>query len=59
MEFNSLDGKPANLIFLMDAHKEKTLNNYLGTLAHLTRLLKRARKKSLMDLKKLKGNNNE
>lgn len=40
VEFNSLDGKPAKLIFLMGTHKEKDLSNYLKTLAHLTRLLK-------------------
>lgn len=46
VEFNSLDGKPAKLIFLMGTQKEKNLNNYLKTLAHLTRLLKRETFKS-------------
>jgi fructose-specific phosphotransferase system IIA component len=48
VEFNSLDGKPAKLILLMGTHKEKNLNNYLKTLAHLSRLLKRESFKSLL-----------
>jgi fructose-specific phosphotransferase system IIA component len=48
VEFNSLDGKPAKLIFLMGTQKEKNLNNYLKTLAHLTRLLKRESFRSLL-----------
>ncbi len=39
IEFNSVDGKPAKLIFLMGTPKEKGLNSYLEILAHLTRLL--------------------
>jgi fructose-specific phosphotransferase system IIA component len=41
VEFNSLDGKPARLIFLMGTPKEKEINNYLKILAHLTRLLQK------------------
>jgi fructose-specific phosphotransferase system IIA component len=48
VEFNSLDGKPAKLIFLIGTQKEKNLNNYLKTLAHLTRLLKRESFRSLL-----------
>jgi fructose-specific phosphotransferase system IIA component len=40
VEFESLDGKPAKLIFLMGTHKERKLDSYLEILAHLTRLLK-------------------
>ena len=40
VDFNSLDGQPVKLIFLMGTHREKKLNSYLEILAHLTRLLK-------------------
>ena len=40
VEFNSLDGKPATLLFLMGTPKKKGLGEYLKMLAHLTRLLK-------------------
>lgn len=40
VEFNSLDGKPVRLIFLMGTPKEEKLNSYLKILARLTRLLK-------------------
>lgn len=39
VEFDSLDGKPAKLIFLMGTSKGKNLNGYLEILARLTRLL--------------------
>lgn len=39
VEFNSVDGKPAKLIFLMGTPKEKELGNYLKILSRLTRLL--------------------
>jgi fructose-specific phosphotransferase system IIA component len=41
VEFNSLDGQPAKLIFLMATPKEKGLSTYLKTLAHLSRLLQK------------------
>ena len=40
IEFASLDGRPAKLIFLMGTPKEKNLTQYLQFLAKLTRLLK-------------------
>ena len=40
LEFNSLDGEPVKLIFLMGTPKEE-IQGYLKILAHLTRLLKR------------------
>ena len=39
IEFDSLDKKPAKLIFLMGTPKKKDLSNYLRILADLTRLL--------------------
>lgn len=42
INFDSLDKKPAKLIFLMGSPKIKQLHSYLKTLAHLTRLLKNA-----------------
>ncbi|MFH1768946.1 MAG: PTS sugar transporter subunit IIA [Candidatus Omnitrophota bacterium] len=39
IEFNSLDDRPAKLIFLIGTPKEKNLNGYLQVLARLTRLL--------------------
>ena len=39
VEFESLDGKPVKLIFVMGTPKNKDLNSYLMLLAHLTRLL--------------------
>ena len=39
IEFNSLDKKPVKFIFLMGTPKERGVNDYLRTLAHLTRLL--------------------
>ncbi len=48
--FNSLDNKPAKLIFLMGTPKEKGLSGYLQILACLTRLLKKEDfKKALLD----------
>lgn len=41
IEFNSLDGNPAKLIFLMGTPKHKGVRAYLKILAHLTRLLKK------------------
>lgn len=41
VEFDSLDGKAAKLIFLMATPKEKDLSVYLMTLAHLSRLLQK------------------
>ncbi len=40
IDFNSLDGQPVNLIFLMGTPKND-VQNYLKVLAHLTRLLKK------------------
>ncbi|MFC1599351.1 PTS sugar transporter subunit IIA [Candidatus Omnitrophota bacterium] len=40
VEFSSLDGEPAKLMFLMGTPKEE-VQGYLKILAHLTRLLKR------------------
>lgn len=40
VEFNSLNGNPARLIFLMGTPKEEKLNSYLKILARLTKLLK-------------------
>ena len=39
VEFESLDGKPVKLIFLMGTPKGKNINGYLEILARLTRLL--------------------
>ena len=39
IEFESLDGNPAKLIFLMGTPKEKRLDAYLKLLARLSRLL--------------------
>ncbi|MBW2045679.1 MAG: PTS sugar transporter subunit IIA [Deltaproteobacteria bacterium] len=41
VEFDSLDGEPAKLIFLMGTPKGRNLNGYLEILARLTRLLQR------------------
>ncbi len=41
VDFDSLDNKPAKLIFLMGTPEEKGLQNYLQILARLTRLLKK------------------
>ena len=38
VKFNSLDGKPVKLIFLVGTPKKKKLNNHLKILARLTRL---------------------
>ena len=40
VEFGSLDGKKAKLLFLMGTPKTAGLDEYLVLLAHLTRLLK-------------------
>ncbi|MFB0527697.1 MAG: PTS sugar transporter subunit IIA [bacterium] len=40
VEFGSLDGKKARLLFLMGTPKTAGLDEYLVLLAHLTRLLK-------------------
>lgn len=49
VEFNSLDRKPAKLVFLMGTPKEKGIKDYLKILAHLTRLLqKESFRKSLL-----------
>jgi len=40
VEFNSLDGKKARLLFLMGTPEKAGLDEYLVLLAHLTRLLK-------------------
>lgn len=40
MEFNSVDSKPAKLIFLLGTPKKEGLGNYLKMLARLTKLLK-------------------
>ncbi len=40
LDFSSLDGEPAKLIFLMGTPKEE-VQGYLKILAHLTRLLKK------------------
>jgi len=40
VEFDSLDGKKARLLFLMGTPKTAGLDQYLVLLAHLTRLLK-------------------
>jgi len=40
VEFDSLDGKRAKLLFLMGTPKTAGLDEYLVLLAHLTRLLK-------------------
>ena len=40
VEFDSLDGKRARLLFLMGTPKTAGLDEYLVLLAHLTRLLK-------------------
>ncbi|MCF7870225.1 MAG: fructose PTS transporter subunit IIA [Candidatus Omnitrophica bacterium] len=39
MDFDSLDNKPAKLIFLMGTPANKGINNYLQILAYLTRIL--------------------
>lgn len=52
VKFNSLDGKPAKLIFLIGTPKSArgTLNTYLNKLSHLSRLLqKEAFKNSLLE----------
>lgn len=41
VEFNSLDGKPAKLIFLLGTPKKETQHAYLKILARLTRLLQK------------------
>lgn len=40
VEFNSVDSKPAKLIFLLGTPKAKGLGDYLKLLARLTKLLK-------------------
>ena len=40
LEFDSIDGKKARLLFLMGTPKTAGLDEYLVLLAHLTRLLK-------------------
>ena len=39
VKFNSLDGKPVKLIFLVGTPKKEKLNNHLKILARLTKLL--------------------
>lgn len=39
VKFNSLDGKPVKLIFLIGTPKKEKLNNHLKILARLTKLL--------------------
>ena len=52
VEFEALDGKLVNLVFLMGTPKEKNLNNYLQLLANLNRLLqKKSFRESLLDAK--------
>ena len=46
VEFDSLDGKPVKLIFLIGTPKKKKLNDHLKILARLTRL---SQKKSFRD----------
>jgi PTS system fructose-specific IIC component len=41
IDFDSLDGKPVHLVFLMGTPKRKNLSNYLSVLARLTRLLEK------------------
>ena len=41
VNFNSIDKKKVNLIFLMGTPKNETLDLYLVLLAHLTRLLRK------------------
>ncbi|MBU4306141.1 MAG: PTS sugar transporter subunit IIA [Candidatus Omnitrophica bacterium] len=41
VEFNSVDAKPARLIFLMATPEDKGLNKYLKVLARLSRLLQK------------------
>lgn len=41
IEFDSLDGKAVKIVFLIGTPKEKNLNSYLKTLAHLARILKK------------------
>ncbi len=41
IDFESLDGKPVKLVFLIGTPKSKHLSTYLSVLAHLTRLLDR------------------
>lgn len=55
IEFNSLDGKPAKLIFLIGTPKSAggALNTYLNKLAHLSKLLqKEAFRNSLLEATK-------
>ncbi len=47
IEFDSVDNKPVNLVFLMGTPKGKGVNSYLKILAKLTRLLS---KEELRDL---------
>ncbi len=48
VEFNSLDNRPAKLIFLMGTPREKGLNVYLKILAHLNRLLEKESFRNLL-----------
>jgi len=41
IDFGAQDKHPVRLIFLMGAHKEKGLSNYLKIITHLTRLLQK------------------
>jgi fructose-specific phosphotransferase system IIA component len=41
VDFQSLDGRPAKLIFLMGTPEKKRLSAYLKILAHLSRLLEK------------------
>ena len=51
VDFNSLDGEPVKLVFLMATPKEE-VQNYLKILAHLTRLLKKeSLRNSLLEAK--------
>lgn len=51
VDFNSLDGEPVKLVFLMGTPKEE-VQGYLKILAHLTRLLKKESfRTSLMEAK--------
>ena len=41
IDFNSLDGQPVKLIFVLGTPKTKGINTYLRILAHLSRLLQK------------------
>ncbi|MFH1380081.1 MAG: PTS sugar transporter subunit IIA [bacterium] len=53
IDFNALDSRPVQLIFLMGTPQKDGINQYLKILAHLTRLLKKdAVKDKLLEAKK-------